>query len=100
MQWIRSLIFVGQMYAMMPIMALYFIPATVVNRTNAFRGVRTYCRYVRWSARWMVGLKTEVRGPVPQDEVMIASKHQSFLDIIMLVSVLPRPKFIMKKQLR
>lgn len=99
LQWVRSVIFVVQMYAVMAIMALYYIPATVVSRINAYRGVRNYCRYVRWSARWLVGLRTEVRGTVPQDEVMIASKHQSFLDIIMLVSVLPRPKFIMKKQL-
>jgi 1-acyl-sn-glycerol-3-phosphate acyltransferase len=44
----------------------------------------------------MVGLRTEVRGTPPTGEVLIASKHQSFLDIIMIVSVVPRPKFIMK----
>ena len=48
----------------------------------------------------MINLKSEVRGDVPDDEVLIAAKHQSFFDIIMLVSVLPRPKFIMKKELR
>ena len=47
----------------------------------------------------MVGLRTEVRGEVPTGEVLVASKHQSFLDIILLVSVLPRPKFIMKREL-
>ena len=47
----------------------------------------------------MIGLRSEVRGVVPQDEVMVASKHQSFFDIILLCSVLPRPKFIMKKEL-
>ncbi|MEM6695186.1 MAG: lysophospholipid acyltransferase family protein [Pseudomonadota bacterium] len=98
-QWVRSIFFVGQMYLMMALMALYFIPATLFSQANAYRGVRTYSRYVRWSARWMVGITSEVRGPVPTDEVMIASKHQSFLDILILVSVLPRPKFIMKKSL-
>jgi 1-acyl-sn-glycerol-3-phosphate acyltransferase len=48
----------------------------------------------------MVGLKSEIRGDIPTDEVLIASKHQSFFDIILLCSVLPRPKFIMKKSLR
>ncbi len=76
------------------------MPLAVFDRVWAYRGVRTYCRWVRWTAGWMIGLKSEVRGEVPQDEVLIASKHQSFFDIIMLVSVLPRPKFIMKKQLR
>ena len=31
--------------------------------------------------------------------MLIAAKHQSFFDIILLCSVLPRPKFIMKREL-
>ena len=99
-QWLRSVFFIIQMYLMMFILALYFTPLAIFDRIWAYRGVNTYCRYVRWSARWMINLDTEVRGEVPTDEVLVASKHQSFLDIIMLVSVLPRPKFIMKKQLK
>lgn len=98
-QGVRSLLFVGQMYLMMFILALYFTPWMIFDRRGAYAGVRTYCRYVRWSASWMVGLRSEVRGTVPDAEVLIASKHQSFFDIIILVSVLPRPKFIMKKEL-
>ncbi len=100
MQYLRSLIFVGQMYLMMPILALFFTPWAIVDRRGAFAGVHTYCRWVRWTAGWMVGLKTEIRGEAPTGEVLIASKHQSFLDIIMIVSVVPRPKFIMKASLR
>ena len=99
-QWIRSLLFIGQMYLMMAVLALFFTPWAIVDRRGAFAGVHTYCRWVRWSARWMVGLRSEIRGEVPTDEVLIASKHQSFLDIIMIVSVVPRPKFIMKSQLK
>ena len=100
MQWLRSLVFVAQMYFMMAVLALYFTPLAALDRKWAFAGVRTYCRWVRWTARWMVGLRTEVRGAVPQDEVLIASKHQSFLDIILIVSEVPRPKFIMKSSLK
>ena len=100
MQWLRSLLFVGQMYAMMALMALFFMPAAVVDRRMAFAGVHTYCRWVRWSARVMVGLRTELRGTVPTGEALICSKHQSFLDIIILVSELPRPRFIMKTELK
>jgi 1-acyl-sn-glycerol-3-phosphate acyltransferase len=99
-QWLRSLLFVGQMYAMMLIFAIFFTPWAIFDRRGAFAGVHTYTRWVRWTAAWMVGLRTEVRGPVPRDEVLIAAKHQSFLDIIMIVSVVPRPKFIMKQSLK
>ncbi len=99
-QWLRSLVFNTQMYAMMALMAVYFTPLAAWDRKFAFQGVHTYCRWVRWTARWMIGLRSEVRGEVPTDEVLIAAKHQSFFDIIMLVSALPRPKFIMKAELR
>ncbi|PQO21940.1 1-acyl-sn-glycerol-3-phosphate acyltransferase [Rhodobacteraceae bacterium WD3A24] len=100
LRWLRSLAFIVQMYAMMGLMAIFFTPWAVFDRNGAFIGIHTWCRWVRWTARWMVGLDSQVRGEVPSGEVLIAAKHQSFFDIIMLVSVLPRPKFIMKKELR
>lgn len=99
-QWLRSLVFNLQMYVMMALMALVFTPWAAVSRTGAFAAVHSWCRWVRWTASWMIGLRSEVRGEIPSGEVMIAAKHQSFFDIIILVSALPRPKFIMKKELR
>lgn len=99
-RWLRSLVFTLQIYAMMVLMAVFFTPWAVVDRRGAFAAVHAWCRYVRWSAAWMLGLRSEVRGEIPTGEVMIAAKHQSFFDIIILVSALPRPKFIMKKELR
>ena len=100
LHWLASLAYLGQVYAMMALMAVWFTPWAVVDRRGALAGIRTWNRYARWSARWMVGIETEVRGPVPQGEVLIAAKHQSFLDIIMIVSEVPRPKFVMKAELR
>ncbi|WP_212524927.1 lysophospholipid acyltransferase family protein [Actibacterium sp. MT2.3-13A] len=99
-QWLRSLLFVGQMYLMMAVYAVAFTPFALVSRKWAFHAAHAYCRWVRWTARWMVGLRSEIRGEVPSGEVLIASKHQSFFDIILIVSVTPRPKFIMKSSLK
>lgn len=99
LQWLRSLLFVVQMYLAMPVFGLWFLPRTLTRREGAHDAVQAYCRWVRRSAAVLVGLRTEVRGTVPGGEVLVASKHQSFLDIILLVSVLPQPKFIMKKEL-
>ena len=99
-QWIRSLIFIGQMYVAMLVLAIAFTPFAIFRREAAFRAVHTYCRWVRWTASWMVGLKSEIRGTPPTGEVLIAAKHQSFFDIILIVSAVPRPKFIMKSVLR
>lgn len=100
MQHLRSLLFIAQMYLVMLVMAIAYLPFVLYDRRFAYAAVHRYCGWVRWSARVIVGLTSEVRGEVPQDEVIVASKHQSFFDIILLVSVLPRPKFIMKSSLR
>ena len=98
-QWLRSLLFAAQVYGMMVILSVALAPWALFDRRGAFAAVHLWCGWVRWTASWMIGLRSEVRGEVPVGEVMIAAKHQSFFDIIMLCSVLPRPKFIMKKQL-
>lgn len=98
-QWLRSLIFIGVMYLGMAVLALWYFPQTLVRRDRAFDAVHTYTGFVRWAARVLVGLRSEIRGPVPEGEVIIASKHQSFFDIILIVDAVPRPKFIMKKQI-
>ncbi|MFV2002816.1 MAG: 1-acyl-sn-glycerol-3-phosphate acyltransferase, partial [Paracoccaceae bacterium] len=95
-QWLRSLFFITQMYLMMFVLGIFFAPFALFSRDWAFRVVHAYCGWVRWSARWMVGLKSEIRGTPPTDEVLIAAKHQCFFDIIMIVHATPRPKFIMK----
>lgn len=58
------------------------------------------CRYVRWAAPWMIGLKTEFRGTPPDYECIVASKHQSFLDVFLVFSAVPAGKFIMKSILK
>lgn len=100
MQWFKSLVFIFQMYLVMAVMSLLYIPMSLINQEWTFRGIRNYCLWVRFSAHHLVGLKTEIRGIPPQDEVLVCSKHQSFFDILILCSILPRPRFVMKKQLR
>jgi 1-acyl-sn-glycerol-3-phosphate acyltransferase len=51
------------------------------------------------SLRLLCGLRCEVRGTPPTTEAVVAAKHQSFLDIILIASAVPHPKFIMKREL-
>jgi len=98
-QWLRSLVFVGQAYFMMLPIAIVYLPWALFSRRGAILACKTWVVWVRWTARWMVGLRTEVRGTAPTGEVLIASKHQSFLDIILIYGAVPAGKFIMKREL-
>lgn len=98
-QWLRSVVFVVSIYLMMGLMGLFFFPWAVFSRRGALFACHAWCRWVRWSAAWMVGLRTEIRGTPPRGEVTIAAKHQSFLDIILIFGAVPAGKFIMKREL-
>ncbi len=95
-QWVRSLVFNGQMYLAMLVLGIIYLPAAIVSPKGAIAGCHAYCRWVIWTASWMIGLKVEYRGDAPTDEVMVAAKHQSFMDIICIYGAIPRGKFIMK----
>ncbi len=99
MQLLRSLVFNASIYVMMLVYAVVFFPFALFSREWARRACHAWCAYVIWAARWMIGLKTEVRGTPPTGEVMIAAKHQSFLDIVLIFHAIPRGKFIMKREL-
>ena len=99
-QYIRSVLFIAQMYVMLAVYAVGGLPfALIGGRSAAILVCRGYCKWVCWTAGWMVGIKTEYRGEIPTGDVLIAAKHQSFFDILMIYAAIPRGKFIMKKEL-
>lgn len=98
-QWVRSLFFVVQAAVMMLVIGLLWFPWALVSRNGAMAGCHAWAKWVRWTLPVLVGIKTEVRGTPPVDEVVVAGKHQSFLDIILIFSAMPAGKFIMKKQI-
>lgn len=98
-RWVLSLIFIVQMYLAMAVVAVVFAPFALFSRNAAVKACHVYCRWVIFSLRVLCGLRCEVRGTPPTDEVVVAAKHQSFLDIIMIYSAVPRGKFIMKREL-
>jgi 1-acyl-sn-glycerol-3-phosphate acyltransferase len=99
LQWPMSVIFIVQMYLAMVVLAFAFAPFAIFSRRAAYAAMHNYCWWVAFSAHWLVGLRSQVRGVVPDGEVIIAAKHQSFFDIILIFGALPRAKFIMKREL-
>lgn len=98
-RWLISFIFMAHIYSMMLVIGLLWAPYAILSPSGARAGAKAYSRYVFWVAGWMLGLRVEVRGQVPSGEVIVAAKHQSFLDIMMIFTALPTAKFIMKKEI-
>lgn len=98
-RYVVSAIFVVQMYLVMAVLSIVYLPWMAVSPMGARRACWNYCRWVRWTARWMLGLRSEIRGTVPDGEILVAAKHQSFFDILLIFGSLPAAKFIMKREL-
>ncbi|MGB3278720.1 MAG: lysophospholipid acyltransferase family protein [Pseudorhodobacter sp.] len=98
-QWLLSLIFIVQMYLAMVVVGVLYFPYALINRDGALAACHAYCAWVLFSLRILTGMRPEVRGTPPTHPVLIAAKHQSFLDILMIFHAVPRGRFIMKKEL-
>lgn len=99
-QWVRSLLFNAYMYVAVLVFGLVYLIPAIRSPDGAVAACHGYCRHIRWAASWMIGLKVEYRGTPPTDEVMVAPKHQCFLDVLMIYGAVPRGKFIMKSILK
>lgn len=99
LQWLRSLALVINIYAAMPVFGLVFLPWALFSRKGAITACKSWAFYTLWCARWMVGIRYEIRGEPPSDEVMIAAKHQSFMDIFTIFTAIPAGKYIMKREI-
>lgn len=97
---VRGVLFIVVMYGLLLVMGLVLaIPAWLSRRWALFI-IRNWCRMILWLLWVIAGTRLRVVGPVPQGGCIVASKHQSFLDILMLTATLPRPCFVMKKSIR
>lgn len=99
LRWILSVVFIVQMYLAMAVLAVVFAPFALFSRGAALTACHAYCAWVILTARLLCGIRSDVRGTPPTGEVVIAAKHQSFFDIILIFHAVPRARFIMKREL-
>ncbi len=99
MQWPRSAILVFLVYLLMAVMGVIGAPVVLWSRAWTRGWMKLYARSAIVLTRWLCGLRVEWRGPVPSGAVVVASKHQSFLDVLMMFAALPEPHFVMKREL-
>ena len=99
MQWLRSAILIFLVYFLMALMGIVGAPVVLWSRAWTQRWMKLYARSAIALTRWLCGLRVEVRGPLPSGPMVVASKHQSLLDVLVLFAVVPEPHFVMKREL-
>ncbi|MDB9960151.1 1-acyl-sn-glycerol-3-phosphate acyltransferase [Amylibacter sp.] len=98
-QFLLSIIFIFSMYLSMTLFAVLGAIPALVSRKATYWVVRNFAGSVVFLARIICGLKVELRGQIPTGNVVIASKHQSFFDVILHAYYLKNVNFVMKQEL-
>ena len=87
------------MYLSMTLFAVLGAIPALVSRKATYWVVRNFAGSVVFLAKIICGLKVELRGQIPTGNVVIASKHQSFFDVILHAYYLKNVNFVMKQEL-
>ncbi len=64
------------------------------------RGSQIWAGWFVWCAAVFLGIRLEVRGRIPQEGVIVASKHQSAYEAILTLYLFHHPGVVMKAELR
>ncbi|MCQ8140402.1 hypothetical protein NP564_24525, partial [Vibrio parahaemolyticus] len=54
---------------------------------------------MRWSARWILGIRVKIEGEIPTGPVLFAGKHESLFEALELSRLLGSPATVMKREL-
>jgi len=99
---IRSILFAIAFYVATAAMLLGLSWMLLAPRSWSMAAGRAHARVMLWLQRVIVGTDFEVRGrdKLPPGAVLVASKHQSAWDTIVLVPLLRDPAMVMKQELK
>ena len=87
-------------YALLGTMGVLLWPYASTSKKNCLKVIKLYCDVVFWILEKVFNISIVVKGVIPDNSAsIVCSKHQSFLDVLILLKVLPEPKFIMKSEL-
>jgi 1-acyl-sn-glycerol-3-phosphate acyltransferase len=76
-------------------------PYVLLSKTGGSAIMEIWARVAAFGARWICGIKTQVRGleNLPDGPIMIASKHQSAFDTVAPILFTKRPVYVLKQEL-
>jgi 1-acyl-sn-glycerol-3-phosphate acyltransferase len=101
MLFLRSLIFNVAFYLNLLLWMVVAIPTLLLPRKVLIRVVQRWGAFSVWLLKVLVGTRVEIRGRerIPAGGLLVAAKHQSFLETFALLPLVEDPAFILKREL-
>lgn len=98
---IRSTLFNISFWLLIAVLGLTALPFVLLRPSLAFPVSRIWASSTLFLLKLFCGITYEVKGKeyIPQDAALIASKHQSAWDTVIFWMLVPRPNYVLKKEL-
>jgi len=96
---LRSILFNLSLYITAIITGLVATPALFGPRKGAVFVITHLSRFSLWLLKIAAGTRYELRGEIPSGATLVAAKHQSMWDTIVLVAALNDPAIVLKSEL-
>lgn len=96
---VRSLLFVAIFYPGSVIMVLAALASVPFGQEAVIASSRRWALWHRWCARWILGIRSQVIGHLPQQGVLYAIKHEAMFETIETLVIFDRPVVVMKQEL-
>ncbi len=96
---VRSLLFAILFYGSTVVAVLAAIPAALFGHRALIPVVRGWTVFFGWSARIVLGIRIAVEGPRPDRPAIVAAKHESMFETLVLVTLLGDPAPVLKQEL-
>src|SRR5262249_32425145 len=101
MSWLRALLFNIAFFGSTALLGIAGLPLLIARRRTVMRFGRFWAHSVLGLLRAIVGLDGEIRGfeHLPQGACLVAMKHQSAWDTLILPVLLGDPAIVIKHEL-
>ncbi len=98
---LRSILFLASMMLSALIIGIIALPA-LLRRDWSLAISKLWCRTCLLSLKVLCGIDDRIEGAehLPTGAAIIAAKHQSMWETLRLTTLLPRPSFVLKKELK
>lgn len=98
--WARTIVFSVFFYGLVSVPMVLLVPLAGLFGGKALRGYAdVWASILKWSARWILGIRTQVEGAIPEGPVLFAAKHESLFEALELTRLLGSPATVMKREL-
>ena len=96
---LRSILFNLSLYVTAIVTGLVATPFLFGPRKGAVFVITHLSRFSLWLLKVTAGTRYEIRGEIPSGATLVAAKHQSMWDTIVLVAALNDPAIVLKSEL-